>query len=227
MKDNEHHIANILEYESRDLVVARSIRYLLGFLARIQVDAIVLGSTAAQAHLPYARRLPGDCDVTIGEAHIAKVQSLAARDERLRFEHHPVACKLFVDDAFYMHLIPEMMRYVDKTTGEIFARVRVSFPERSEARVLSFPTESDGIEVRVPLVEYMFCMNLCPSIDANRFSDTVSILQTRALDPTLVKEFVMREPILGRVVTGRLSALRRIIQKRNPELVSAVDALIP
>lgn len=222
-EDRDRHIDNVVSYPSKDRVVAQSIRYLLKVLCDAGIENIVIGSTAVQAHLDYVRRLPGDCDVTIREEDIEKIAALCVGDRRLRFEQDPIACKLHIDDAYYLHLIPELMRYVDKVTGEVFARVQVCFPDRTDMRDLWFPTEEEAIAVRVPSIEYTFCLNLCPPIDANTFADMVAILQGRSLEPRLVAEFMAREPILGQVVRRRLARLSRVMERRNPDLLDRLE----
>ncbi len=218
------HIHNVIHRESKDADFGVAVCYFLRILKALDIEFIVMGSTALHTHFDYFHRLPGDFDIAIREVDIEKLRLQCDSDVNLRFEQHPVASKVHFRNKVYMHLIPEMMNIVDKTTDEIFLRVNIFHLDRTEYREINL-VSFQRIPVRVPVVEYMFCLYVSISLDSNVFSDNVTLLEQRSLNDELVREYMDRVPGMRPVIEARLKGLRTMLKAIRPDLVDRVPSL--
>lgn len=220
-----NHIRNVINRESKDQEFGAAVQCFVKVLSQLNIEYIVVGSTAMQTFLDYFHRLPGDFDITLRKADIFKIEEHCRSSSVLRFEFNAVASKVYYLDTVFMHLIPDMMNIIDKTTNEIFVQINVFHLDRTEYRAIKLVNFGTQIPVRVPILEYMFCLYVSIPLDTNVFADNVSLLEKYALNSKLVREFLVRVPQLSELTHSRLAGLRKTICKLHPDLVANLPLL--
>lgn len=226
MNNIKQHIENVINHISKDYEVGTAIDYFVNFLKEIQVNYVVVGSTAIQSYLNFFHRIPGDFDIVLSEIEIEKIKKCSIGNSLLRFEEHPIASKLFFKENYYLHLIPEDMKIVDKITRNVFTRIDILHEERTEFKEIAFINFEKKIMVKVPTLEYIFCLNLFPQLDTHTIIDSIEILQKYKLNPVLINEFLERTPLMNSVVVNRYSKLIDILSLIRPELLINLPKLL-
>lgn len=156
---------------------------------------------------------------------MGKIEDACKSDQHLRFVHHDVACKVLFDGGFYLHLIPSDMKIVDKIERTVFTTANIFHADRTEYRALRFVNFGKGIRIRVPVLEYTFCMNLNRTIDSNTFSGYTAIMERHLLKPELMSEFFERVPMMGRIARTRLVTLRGLLHRYRPDLSARLPVI--
>jgi hypothetical protein len=225
MDKNESHLQNVINRKSKDYELGAAILYFKSILESLNIQYIVMGSSALQTYYDYFHRLPNDFDITLPEQDILKVKEFCDSDKFLRFEFNEVASKVYYQDYFYLHLIPGKMNIIDKVENVIFQRININHLDKTEIRKINFINFQKEIFVPVPILEYSFCLNLFVPLDSNAFSDNISILEKYTLNVELIEEFMYRVPEMTKILAIRFSELREKISLFRPDLLSKLPRL--
>ncbi|GAA4337827.1 hypothetical protein GCM10023149_47490 [Mucilaginibacter gynuensis] len=225
MSSFERHINNILKRVSKDEDFGIAVKYFVDTLESLKIDYIVMGSTAIQSYLDYFHRTPGDIDILLSEQAIELLRLQCLSDELLKFEFNEVASKVHYKNGVFLHLVPTSMKVVDKIENVIFTKIEIYYPDRVNLNKLNLVNFQEEVTLKVPIIEYMFCLNLLVQLDSNNFSDNVLILSKYKLDEHYLQEFLSRVPQMHKVINVRFKALVEKIQKYRPDLVSALPLI--
>lgn len=225
MAKNDSHLQNVINRKSKDYELGTAILYFKRTLESLNIQYIVMGSSALQTYFDYFHRLPGDFDIALPEQDILRVKEFCDSNKFLRFEFNEVASKVYYLDYFYLHLIPDRMNIIDKMENVIFQRINVYHLDKTEIRKINFINFKEEIFVPVPVLEYSFCLNLFVPLDSNVFADNISILEKYTLNIELIEEFIYRVPEMTKVLSIRFSDLREKISLFRPDLLSKLPFL--
>src|SRR4051794_39487385 len=99
-------IRHCLQRPPKDRLIREAMVEFLSLLRSVSSEFVVIGSTALQAHLPAARRLPQDFDVSLGEDSIEVIAGLVQARPGFRFERNDIASRIYFQEGFSIHLIP-------------------------------------------------------------------------------------------------------------------------
>ncbi|HKR04927.1 MAG TPA: hypothetical protein VJY62_09845 [Bacteroidia bacterium] len=225
MGDFNHHIKHIISRKSFDVEIGNAIEYFINTLDSLNIQYIVMGSTGIQTYLEYFHRLPNDLDILLQEDDILKIVKICDSDANLTFEYNEVASKVVYKNKFYLHLVPNKMNIIDKIENVIFTKINVYHLDRTIYRNINLINFSKSIAVRVPILEYMFCLNMLVRLDTNNFSDNISILEKYNLNDTYIKEFTVRVPEMNEVLKNRVEELRNKLSIIRKDLLDKLPCI--
>lgn len=217
-----NNLNNIINHRSRDTNFGESLEYFLSFLDSLKVNYIVVGSCAIQSYFDYMNRVPNDIDIVLPECQIIKIKASCVNEPDLKFKEHPVANKLYYKNYCHLHLIPENMKLVDKINQTVFSKVNIFFEDRTVQNEISLLNYKEKIHIRVPILEYIYCMNLFTQLDTNIVNDSIHILENYKLNIELVYEFVSRCKIMKGILENRSKKLKNILGVYRPDLIKKV-----
>ena len=219
------HIENVIQRKSKDEEYGIAIVCFLEMLKSLDIEYAVMGSTALQTYLPFFHRLPNDLDITLSEEKIGRIEAYCSTKEDLSFQPDFVASRVFFKKGFSLHLIPEQMKWVDRSTNIIFERYQVLHRDRLEYRPIIFVNYGLDWMIPVHCIEYSYCLYVTQRLDCNIYHDCNIILKNFELDTDLILEFCERVPVLKPIFRHRFSEHRELILRMNPELLPKIDIL--
>lgn len=219
------HIDNVINRKSKDEDFAGAIIRFVEILNNLKIDYAVIGSYALQTFLQHIQRLPNDFDITLSENNIDKIKEYCISTKDLVFHEDFVASKVEYLNGYCMHLIPEKMRWVDRSTNKVFERYTVYHPDRVEKRKIRFVNFATPIDVPVHELTYSFCLAITQRLDSNIYADNVAILARYSLEVDKFSEFKSRIPVLRPLLQHRFMEFRNSLVEFNPELLNSFDVI--
>jgi hypothetical protein len=223
--DFRKHIENVINRKSKDEDFGIAVITFLEMLKKLDIKFAVMGSYALQTYLPYFHRLPNDFDITLPEESIIKIEQYCQLDDHLTFIQDFVASRVAYANGYCLHLIPDMMNWVDRSSNEIFARFRVYHPDRLEKKSIRFIHFDTSIEVPVHEINFSFCLAITQRLDCNIYSDIIHVLKKYNLEISNILEFLDRVPIIRPLIQHRILELEDRVIQFDPYLLGKVNPI--